>query len=99
MAAACGDRHESGVKAIPPSDSDDASISHGLKPCGLLLSEATGGRAGGTTVRADPFPPYEWQNHWYSRFLRPLVNRRWANRLLKNADMVSVTMSQRDSLY
>jgi glycosyltransferase involved in cell wall biosynthesis len=39
---------------------------------------------------SDPFPPHEWQNHWYSRFLRP-VNRRWANRLLKNADMVSVT--------
>jgi glycosyltransferase involved in cell wall biosynthesis len=39
---------------------------------------------------SDPFPPHEWQNHWYSRFFRP-VNRRWANRLLKNADMVTVT--------
>ena len=39
---------------------------------------------------SDPFPAHEWQNHWYSRFLRP-VNRRWANRILKHADMITVT--------
>lgn len=39
---------------------------------------------------SDPYPPFEWQNHWYSRFARP-VNRRWARRILKNADLVTVT--------
>jgi glycosyltransferase involved in cell wall biosynthesis len=39
---------------------------------------------------SDPYPPFEWQNHWYSRFVRP-VNRRWARRILKNADLVTVT--------
>jgi glycosyltransferase involved in cell wall biosynthesis len=39
---------------------------------------------------SDPYPPFEWQNHWYSRFVRP-INRRWARRILKNADLVTVT--------
>jgi len=39
---------------------------------------------------SDPYPPFEWQNHWYSRFVRP-VNRRWARRILKNADLITVT--------
>ena len=39
---------------------------------------------------SDPFPPFEWQNHWYSRFARP-INRRWAKRILKNADLITVT--------
>jgi glycosyltransferase involved in cell wall biosynthesis len=39
---------------------------------------------------SDPYPPYEWQNHWYSRFLRP-INRRWARRILKYADLITVT--------
>jgi glycosyltransferase involved in cell wall biosynthesis len=39
---------------------------------------------------SDPFPPFEWQNHWYSRFARP-INRRWARRLLKAADLITVT--------
>jgi len=39
---------------------------------------------------SDPFPPFEWQSHWYSRFARP-VNRRWAKSILKDADLVTVT--------
>ncbi len=39
---------------------------------------------------SDPYPPFEWQNHWCSRFVRP-VNRRWARRILKNADLITVT--------
>jgi glycosyltransferase involved in cell wall biosynthesis len=39
---------------------------------------------------SDPFPAHEWQNHWYSRFLRP-VNRRWARRILTSTDLVTVT--------
>jgi glycosyltransferase involved in cell wall biosynthesis len=39
---------------------------------------------------SDPYPPFEWQNHWYSRFVRP-VHRRWARRILKNADLITVT--------
>jgi glycosyltransferase involved in cell wall biosynthesis len=39
---------------------------------------------------SDPFPPHEWQNHWYSRLVRP-VNRRWARRILRHADLVTVT--------
>lgn len=39
---------------------------------------------------SDPYPPFEWQNHWYSRFLRP-INRRWARRILEKADLVTVT--------
>jgi glycosyltransferase involved in cell wall biosynthesis len=39
---------------------------------------------------SDPFPPHEWQNHWYSRFARP-VNGRWARRILRGADLVTVT--------
>jgi glycosyltransferase involved in cell wall biosynthesis len=39
---------------------------------------------------SDPYPPYEWQNHWYSKFLRP-INRRWAQRMLTAADRVTVT--------
>jgi glycosyltransferase involved in cell wall biosynthesis len=39
---------------------------------------------------SDPYPPFEWQDHWYSRLVRP-VNRRWARRILKNADLVTVT--------
>jgi glycosyltransferase involved in cell wall biosynthesis len=39
---------------------------------------------------SDPFPPHEWQNHWYSRLVRP-VNRRWARRILRRADLVTVT--------
>ena len=39
---------------------------------------------------SDPFPPYEWQNHWYSRLARP-INRRWARRILECADLVTVT--------
>jgi glycosyltransferase involved in cell wall biosynthesis len=39
---------------------------------------------------SDPYPPFEWQNHWYSRFVRP-VNRRWARRILRNASLVTVT--------
>ena len=39
---------------------------------------------------SDPFPPHEWQDHWYSRLVRP-VNRRWARRILRRADLVTVT--------
>lgn len=39
---------------------------------------------------SDPFPPFEWQNHWYSRFVRP-INRRWARRILRHADLITVT--------
>lgn len=39
---------------------------------------------------SDPFPPHEWQNHWYSRLVRP-INRRWARRILRRADLVTVT--------
>lgn len=39
---------------------------------------------------SDPYPPFEWQNHWYSRFVRP-IHRRWARRILKTADLVTVT--------
>jgi glycosyltransferase involved in cell wall biosynthesis len=39
---------------------------------------------------SDPYPPFEWQNHWYSRLVRP-VNRRWARRILRHADRVTVT--------
>jgi glycosyltransferase involved in cell wall biosynthesis len=39
---------------------------------------------------SDPFPPHEWQDHWYSRLVRP-VNRRWAQRILRRADLVTVT--------
>jgi glycosyltransferase involved in cell wall biosynthesis len=39
---------------------------------------------------SDPYPPFEWQSHWYSRFARPL-NKRWARRILQTADLVTVT--------
>ena len=39
---------------------------------------------------SDPFPPHEWQNSRYSRIVRP-VNRRWARRVLRDADLVTVT--------
>ena len=39
---------------------------------------------------SDPFPPDEWQNHWYSRFAKPF-NRWWARKILSKADLVSVT--------
>ncbi len=39
---------------------------------------------------SDPYPPHEWRNHWYSPLIRP-VNRRWARRILKRADVVTVT--------
>jgi glycosyltransferase involved in cell wall biosynthesis len=39
---------------------------------------------------SDPYPPFEWQNHWFSRFVRP-INRRWARRILERADLVTVT--------
>ncbi len=39
---------------------------------------------------SDPYPPDEWQDHWYSRFAKPL-NRRWARRILNHAHLVTVT--------
>jgi glycosyltransferase involved in cell wall biosynthesis len=39
---------------------------------------------------SDPYPPHEWRNHWYSPLLRP-VNRRWARRIIKSGDLVTVT--------
>jgi len=39
---------------------------------------------------SDPFPPFEWQNHWFSHLARP-VNRRWARRILQTADLITVT--------
>jgi glycosyltransferase involved in cell wall biosynthesis len=39
---------------------------------------------------SDPYPPHEWQNHWYSFLSRP-INRRWARRILRAADVVTVT--------
>jgi glycosyltransferase involved in cell wall biosynthesis len=39
---------------------------------------------------SDPFPPHEWQDHWYSRLVRP-INRRWARRILSRSDLVTIT--------
>ena len=39
---------------------------------------------------SDPFPPHEWQSHTLSRFARP-VNRMWARRILRHADLITVT--------
>jgi glycosyltransferase involved in cell wall biosynthesis len=39
---------------------------------------------------SDPYPPFEWQDHWYSRLARP-INRHWARRILRRADLVTVT--------
>lgn len=39
---------------------------------------------------SDPYPPFEWRDHWYSSTVRP-VNRMWARRILKHADLVTVT--------
>ncbi len=39
---------------------------------------------------SDPYPPVEWQNHWYSRFLQP-IHHRWARRILERADLVTAT--------
>jgi glycosyltransferase involved in cell wall biosynthesis len=39
---------------------------------------------------SDPYPPFEWKNHWYSRFLRP-INQCWAARILNAASLVTVT--------
>jgi glycosyltransferase involved in cell wall biosynthesis len=41
---------------------------------------------------SDPFPPYGWQEHWYSRLARP-VNRMWARRIVTHANLVTVTCS------
>ena len=41
---------------------------------------------------SDPYPPVEWQNHWYSRLARP-IHRRWARRMLREADLVTATCS------
>ena len=38
---------------------------------------------------SDPYPPFEWQNHWYSRISRH-INHHWARRILKNADLITV---------
>lgn len=39
---------------------------------------------------SDPYPPVEWQNHWYSSLARP-IHRRWARRILGEADLVTGT--------
>jgi len=39
---------------------------------------------------SDPYPPHEWKTHCYSPIIRPL-NRRWAQGILKSADLVTVT--------
>lgn len=39
---------------------------------------------------SDPFPPDEWRDHWYSHFAKPF-NRSWARRILKKADLITVT--------
>jgi len=39
---------------------------------------------------SDPYPPFEWQDHWYSRCARP-IHRRWARRVIENADLVTTT--------
>jgi glycosyltransferase involved in cell wall biosynthesis len=39
---------------------------------------------------SDPYPPHEWRSHWYSPLVRP-INRRWARRILRSADLVTVT--------
>jgi glycosyltransferase involved in cell wall biosynthesis len=46
--------------------------------------------AGWVAHFSDPFPPHEWQSHALSRFARP-INRIWARRILKQADLVTVT--------
>ena len=47
---------------------------------------------------SDPYPPFEWQNHWYSRLARP-IHRRWARRILEQADLITVTCSECRPLY
>ncbi len=39
---------------------------------------------------SDPYPPFEWREHWYSAAVRP-VNRRWAQRFLDDSTLLTVT--------
>lgn len=39
---------------------------------------------------SDPYPPFEWREHWYSGAMRPL-NFHWARRFLQKSDLLTVT--------